>query len=86
MSFWGDLTEVGSGLLESVGESAGKLVDGSVEKKINPKEHKQSNDQIDKHGNKVTEVKQVPQDKTMLYVAGGVAAVAVLGLIVVAVK
>nr|WP_073579426.1 hypothetical protein [Vibrio quintilis] len=84
----------GSGLLDNVSETYDSLVDSMTrdDAGVNANTQPQSTKQADSHGNAVTgssqqqTTQQQSTDKTLIYVGGGVAAVLVLGLFVIALK
>jgi hypothetical protein len=90
MSLWDDLGNFGAGLLDTVGEGADALVKNATTEKqqtVNAGTSAQVTKKADDHGNKVTPAKpQQEDDKTLLYVGGGVAAVLTLGLLIVLAK
>ncbi|OLQ70314.1 hypothetical protein BIT28_16445 [Photobacterium proteolyticum] len=89
MSLWDDLSKFGSGMLDSVGEGFDSLVTTATTptQSVNPNTQQQETQQADNHGNKVTPHTDEPkQDKTLLYIGGGVAVLLVLGLLILAVK
>ncbi|MFS1931040.1 hypothetical protein BCU25_018840 [Vibrio cyclitrophicus] len=87
MAFWDDLTDFGSGLLDDVGEGMGNLIDVATkdDSSKNAGTTQQPQQTVkDNHGNAVTGSSQQSNDKTLLYVGGGIGAtVLLLGLIVV---
>lgn len=87
MAFWDDLTDFGSGLLDDVGEGMGNLIDVATKDDLskNAGTTQQPQQTVkDNHGNAVTGSSLQSNDKTLLYVGGGIgAAVLLLGLIVV---
>lgn len=87
MSFFDDIGNFGSGLLDDVGEGMGNLIQSSTQK--TEKEATTNAGTVqqpaapvkDNHGNAVTGNPQ-PADKTLLYIGGGLgAAVVLIGLI-----
>lgn len=93
MSFWDDVQNFGSGLLEDVGEGFGNLVDviTTPNTSTNAGTTQQPNTPVmDNHGNNLTTPQggytPVTTDKTMLYVGGGLAAVVLVVGLVLAVK
>lgn len=92
MSFFDDLGNFGSGLLDTVGEGLDNVVQGATktpERSANAATTQQPKTPVkDNHGNAVTgnPLPQQPQDKTLLYVGGGVGAAVLLLVIVLAVK
>lgn len=93
MAFWDDLSEFGSGLLDDVGEGFGNLIQSATtdDKTKNPGVTQQPQQPVkDNYGNAVTAGTPQPHpqatDKTMLYVGGGVGALLLLTLLVVATK
>jgi len=87
MSFFDDISNFGSGLLDDVGEGVGDLIKNSTQK--TQKEASTNSGTVqqpaapvkDNHGNAVTGNPQ-PADKTLLYVGGGLGvAVVFIGLI-----
>ncbi|QUM91221.1 hypothetical protein HWV03_21870 [Moritella sp. 36] len=87
MSFFDDISEFGSGLLDDVGEGMGNLIQSSTQKTTKEATTNSGTTQQpvtpvkDNHGNAVTGNPQ-PADKTLLYVGGGLGvAVVFIGLI-----
>ncbi|WP_337969035.1 hypothetical protein [Vibrio pectenicida] len=88
MSLWDDLSDFGSGALDSVGEGFDSLVKTattSEQQTVNSGTTAQTVKQADNHGNKVTPVSQ-KEDKTLLYAGIGFAALLGVGLLVVLAK
>ena len=88
MSWYDDMSDFGSGLLDDVGEGLGNLIDSSTQK--TQKEASTNSGTVqqpdapvkDNHGNAVTGNPQ-PADKTLLYVGGSLGvAVVLIGLII----
>ncbi len=91
MAFWDDLTNLGSGVLDDVGEGIGNLINTATkdDSSKNAGTTQQPQQTVkDNHGNAVTGSTQQPKtsDKTLLYVGGGVSAVLLLTVLVLAVK
>lgn len=91
MAFWDDLTSFGSGLLDDVGEGVGDFIKKEANKDESSKNSgttQQPQQPVkDNHGNAVTgSPKPQATDKTLLYVGGGVGAVLLLTVLVLAVK
>lgn len=95
MSFFDDMGKYGSGMLDSVGEGLGKLLDDDSKKK--QKKEASANSGVtqqpqvpvkDNHGNAVTGTPQQPQpkDNTLLYIGGGLGVAVVLIGLVIAIK
>ncbi|MGF1888857.1 hypothetical protein L4D13_22345 [Photobacterium profundum] len=91
MSFFDDLSNFGSGMLDSVGEGFDNLVDGKTKKPDNSANagttQQPTTPVKDNNGNAVTG-NYIPRtdDKTLLYVGGGIGAVVLLLVVVLAVK
>ena len=93
MSFFDDLGNFGSGLLDDVGEGLGNVITGVT---TTTQEEASTNSGvaqqpaapvIDSYGNAVTGSQPQAKDNTLLYVGGGLAAaVALILVIVIAVK
>ncbi|CAM3708999.1 hypothetical protein VA7868_02933 [Vibrio aerogenes CECT 7868] len=93
---WGswvdDALNYGTDMLDSVGEGWDSLVDSVTRpdaSTVNANTQPQSTKQADNHGNAVTGSQQAQasqKDKTLIYVGGGIAAVLVLGVCVMALK
>ncbi|MYM58525.1 hypothetical protein GTG28_04745 [Vibrio sp. OCN044] len=89
MSLWDDLSDFGSGALDSVGEGFDRLVKTattSEQQTVNAGTTEQTVKQADDHGNKVTPTAVQTNDKTLLYAGIGVAALLGVGLLVVLAK
>ena len=87
-SWYEDMADFGSGLLDDVGEGLGNLIDNSTQKTTEEATTNSGTTQQpvtpvkDNHGNAVTGNPQ-PADKTLLYIGGGLgAAVVFIGLII----
>ena len=91
MSFWDDLTDFGSGLLDDVGEGTGNLIKTATtsDASKNAGTTQQPQQTVkDNHGNAVTGSPSYAgqTDKTLLYVGGGLGVALLLTVLVVAVK
>lgn len=89
MSLWDDLSNFGSGVLDSVGEGFDSLVKTATtaeQQTVNAGTTEQTVKQADDHGNKVTPLPQEKEDKTLLYAGLGVGAFLGVGLLIVLVK
>ena len=88
MSFFDDVGKFGSGVLDSVGEGFDNLVTNITtgeQQSMNSGTTPQTVKQADDHGNKVTP-NHDSNDKTLLYVGGGVAALLVIGGLIIVAK
>lgn len=91
MSFFDDLSNFGSGMLDSVGEGFSNLVTTSTTptQSVNPNTQRQVSQEADNHGNAKTTPQQTgsgSNDKTMLYLGGGALLILGFGVVVMAVK
>ncbi|MDC5702963.1 hypothetical protein [Vibrio europaeus] len=89
MSLWDDLSNFGSGVLDSVGEGFDSLVKTATtaeQQTVNAGTTEQTVKQADDHGNKVTPLPQDKEDKTLLYAGLGVGAFLGVGLLIVLAK
>ncbi|MEH0690140.1 hypothetical protein H4F17_13875 [Vibrio cholerae] len=89
MSLWDDLSNFGSGVLDSVGEGFDSLVKTATtaeQQTVNAGTTEQTVKQADDHGNKVTPLPQGKEDKTLLYAGLGVGAFLGVGLLIVLAK
>ena len=89
MSWYDDMSNFGSGVLDDVGEGLGNLIDSSTQK--TQKEASTNSGTVqqpdapvkDNHGNAVTGTPLQSTDKTLLYIGGGLGvAVVFIGLII----
>ncbi|ASA56409.1 MULTISPECIES: hypothetical protein [Vibrio] len=87
MAFLDDLSNFGSGLLDSVGEGFDNLVGAATSdnSSVNANTQPQATHQADDNGNKVTPAPQ-GNDKTLLYIGGGLGALLLIGIVVMAAK
>lgn len=88
MSFWDDLTEYGSGLLDDVGEGFNNLIDSDDDSSKNAGTTQQPQQPVkDNHGNAVTGSPQaMTTDNTLLYVGGGLGLAVLVTVLVVVLK
>ena len=89
MSLWDDLSNFGSGVLDSVGEGFDSLVKTATteeQQTVNAGTTQQTVKQADDNGNKVTPLPQEKEDKTLLYAGLGVGAFLGIGLLIVLAK
>lgn len=85
MSFLDDLSNFGSGALDSLGEGFDNLVDKvtSDDSSVNANTQPQATYQADSNGNKIT---PTDNNKPLLYVGGGLGMLLLVGIVVLAVK
>ncbi|NOJ25464.1 LPXTG cell wall anchor domain-containing protein [Vibrio coralliilyticus] len=89
MSFFDDLSNFGSGMLDSVGEGFGNLVTHATTptQTVNPNTQKQVSQEADNYGNaKTTPQQKTGPDNTLLYVGGGLVVLTLVGGLLVLAK
>ncbi|ASA54424.1 hypothetical protein [Vibrio gazogenes] len=88
MAFLDDLSNFGSGLLDSVGEGFDSLVGAATSdnSSVNANTQPQATHQADNNGNKVTPSQPSELNQTWLYVGGGIALLILIVLFVMLMK